>query len=119
MIKQCDCLTAVEEGRSSPQDILKRPSSSEGPDDEPEAFCGLWGMLRDEERQLYHRAGVAICGVGENLFDSSADPTAWSQELRAVVRFLVAHGLDAEEVLRTPTSLRATGMIPSLRIAGG
>jgi hypothetical protein len=69
-------------------------------EDEPEAFSALLGMLGDEERQLYHRAGLWLCGVVEDLFATRPDPTAWPVELRAVVRFLICHGFDPEEVLR-------------------
>jgi hypothetical protein len=68
------------------------------PPDEPETFCGIWSMLGEEERSAYHRAGLKLCGVGEDLFATRPDPTAWPQELRSVVRFMVSHSLEPSQV---------------------
>ena len=69
------------------------------PDNEPEIFAGIWGVLGAPEREAYHRAGVKLLGVGENLFETNPDPTAWSQIMRAVVRFLVCHNLDPDQIV--------------------
>jgi len=68
------------------------------PPDEPETFCGIWSMLSEEERTAYHKAGLKLCGVGEDLFATRPDPTAWPQELRSVVRFMVSHSLEPGQV---------------------
>lgn len=120
---QCDCLQHGRRGApAQPAGYLKKAIEDNFDlryaEDEPAAFCALWEMLSGEERRFYHEAGIRTCGLGENLFESSPDPTAWSQELRSVIRFLVAHSIDPEIVLQTPTSLRATGVIPGLHIAG-
>lgn len=76
-------------------------------DDEPEAFAALWGMLSAAEREGHHEAALLLCGAGDDLFATNPDPTAWPTEFRAVARFMVAHGFDPAEVLRTPATLRA------------
>lgn len=68
------------------------------PDDEPQAFLVLWEHLSELERQAFQAAGLKLCGVGESLFDTRRDPTAWSLEMRAVVRFMVCWAIDAEQV---------------------
>ncbi|MBZ0171639.1 MAG: hypothetical protein K8E66_04600 [Phycisphaerales bacterium] len=80
------------------------------PEDEPAAFVGLWELLGDEERRLYHEAGLRLCGVRDSLFETNDDPGVWPLEFRAVVRFMVCNGLDPEEVLRRPRALVAGGV---------
>ncbi len=121
VMKQCDCLHHGLRGKpQTPSGYLKKAIEEDYElryaADEPQAFCGLWGMLGDEERNLYHQAGMQVCGVGYSLFDSSDDPTAWCQELRSVVRFMVAHSLEPKEILRTPIALRATGVMAGWRV---
>lgn len=68
------------------------------PADEPEAFCALWGMLSERERETYHQATLKLCGLGDDLFATREDPAAWPQEVRSVARFLVSHSLDPGQV---------------------
>ena len=70
------------------------------PDDEPVAFSGIWSLLDERERQAYHRAGLWLCEAGDSLFATNADPTAWTGEFRAVVRFMICHNLDPDLVRR-------------------
>lgn len=58
----------------------------------------MWEMLSQAEREAFHAAGLKICGVGEDLFATRPDPSAWPQELRSVIRCLVSHGIDPEQV---------------------
>lgn len=68
------------------------------PPDERETFTALWEMLSPAERTAYHRAGLKLCSVREDLFATRPDPSAWPQELRSVIRCLVSHGIDPEQV---------------------
>lgn len=71
------------------------------PPDEPETFVGMWGLFSGEEQRLYHQAGLWLCDPINDLFATRDDPTAWPLELRAVVRFMLVHNWDPEEVLWT------------------
>jgi len=100
---QCDCL--FHGSRPKPHstggylvEAVRQGYELRYAPDEPEAFAGLWGMLSQGERDAYHRAGLKLLGVGDDLFETSSDPTAWSQTMRAVVRFLVCHAVDPEQI---------------------
>lgn len=60
------------------------------PDDEPQAFCALLEMFNSDEVQLAsnyaRKLGLSVNG----------EPRAWPLAARAVVRFVLAQGLDAE-----------------------
>jgi hypothetical protein len=101
---QCDCL--YHGARPKPQspggylvEAVRQGYELRYAADEPETFLAIWGLLSEGERQAYHRAGIKLLGVGEDLFETRGDPSAWSQAMRAVVRFLVCHNLDPEELL--------------------
>jgi len=103
IMAQCDCL--YHGTRPRPQtsggylvEAIRQGYELRYPDEEPELFLGIWGMLGEEERTSYHRAGAKLLGVGEDMFEMSGDPTAWSQLLRAVVRFMVCHSIEPESV---------------------
>lgn len=101
----CDCLH--HGARPKPQsrsgylvEAIRQGCELRYPDEEPEMLTAIWGMLGEEERVGYHRAGIKLLGVGENLFETNADPAAWSLTMRAVVRFMVCHTIDPEQVAR-------------------
>jgi hypothetical protein len=75
------------------------------PPEEPEAFAALWALYSAGEREAYHRAGLWLCDLRDDLFATRPDPTAWPPRLRAVVRFMCVWNLDPELVL-TPTAAR-------------
>lgn len=103
IMAQCDCLQHGT--RPKPQTLggylvqaVRGSYELRYADDEPEMFCALWGTLFEAEREAYHRAGLKVLGVGEDLFEASVDPTAWSQPMRAVVRFMICHSIEPDEV---------------------
>lgn len=107
IMQQCDCLQHGQRGRPKSvggylTEAVRRNYPLRYASEEAAAFQGIWGMLSEEERVAYHQAGLVLCGATEDLFDTNEDPTAWSVETRAVVRFLVAHGVDPEEIVRAP-----------------
>lgn len=115
IMQQCDCLLHGSRTRADAPAGYLVEAARQGyplvyPDDEPEKFMALWGMLGPVERKAYHQAGLRLCGAGENLLDTNEDPTAWEVEFRAVVRFMVCHNLDPEEVARrqVPALVRGT-----------
>jgi len=58
----------------------------------PSPSPGLGGLGQDE-RQAYPQAGLRLLGTGDSLFDTTADPRPGPGKC-AVVRFMVAHGID-------------------------
>lgn len=104
IMQQADCLRFRQPPPREPAGYLVK-AVREGyelryPDDEPEAFAALWAVYSPAVQQAYHRAGITLLGTGDSLFDSNADPQAWTVELRAVVRFLLTWGVEPEEVAR-------------------
>jgi hypothetical protein len=100
---QCDCLQHGMRPRPKSQgaylvEAIRRGYELRYPPEEPEMFAGIWGMLSLPEQAGYHHAGIKLLGVAEDLFETNADPGAWSQELRGVVRFMVCQNIDPEEV---------------------
>ena len=104
IMAQCDCLR-----------FGKRPAGASGgylvqavrenyelryPADELPAFLAMCGLYSADEVRCYHRAGLWLCGLSEDLFAACEDAGAWPLELRAVVRFMMCHDVDAEQVLR-------------------
>lgn len=102
IMQQADCLRFRQPPPREPAGYLVK-AVREGyelryPDDEPEAFAALWAVYSPAVQQAYHRAGMSLLGTGGSLFDSNADPQAWTVELRAVVRFLLTWGVEPEQV---------------------
>lgn len=101
---QCDCLQHGSRRKAKNPGAYLVSAVKEGydltyPSDEPETFAGIWGFLGDGEREAYHRAGIKLLGVAEDLFETSRDPSAWSLTMRAVVRFMVCQNIDPEQVM--------------------
>lgn len=65
------------------------------PEDEPDAFAGMWGFLSDGERDELQRLGLRLCECADDLFAASDDVRQGPVKLRAVVRFLISHGVGA------------------------
>lgn len=116
VMAQCDCLQNGHRGKPASSggyltEAIRKGFELRYPDDEPAAFASLWnGMFGTEERRAYQEAGLFLCGAGDRLFETSPDPTAWPVEFRAVVRFMMCHNLDPEEVMRQP----AVGLLGTL-----
>ena len=113
IMAQCDCLQ--HGARPKPQALggylvqaVRQNYELRYADDEAELFCALWGTLLSAEREAYHRAGLKVLGVGEDLFEASVDPSAWSPTMRAVVRFMMCNGIEPDEVAGRPSG-RALG----------
>ncbi len=101
---QCDCLDNGH--RPPPQNraaylvkAVEEQYELRYPDYESMTFAGLWGSLSAYEQDLYHRAGLKLLGAESDLFEASSDPTVWSQTLRALLRFMLAHIVDPSQVL--------------------
>lgn len=117
IMRQADCLRQGGRGRpSSPGGYITEAIRSgyelRYPDDDPERMAALWAMYAGPVQLAYHRAGLKLCGTADTLFDSSPDPLAWSAELRAVIRFMLTWGLEPEEILRRPATLRSAQTLP-------
>ena len=117
IMAQCDCLQHGRRGSPASKggyltEAIRKGFELRYPDDEPAAFAVLWrDLLSAPERSAYHYAGLALCGAGDSLFETSPDPTAWPIEFRAVVRFMICHNLDPEQVVTTPPGRGATRML--------
>lgn len=102
VMSRCDCHQHGQRGgKLGPGALvnaIREPWELRYPDDEAQAFLVLWEHLGEAERAAYHAAGIKLCGGGDSLFDTRRDPTAWTVEMRAVVRFMVCWGIDAEQV---------------------
>jgi hypothetical protein len=103
IIAQLDCLQ--HGGRPQPNAVggflteaIRQGYPLNYPADEAETFVKLGELYSAEERRTYHRAGLWICGLGEDLFANHDDPALWPLELRAAVRFLMCHGLEPEAI---------------------
>lgn len=104
IMTQCDCLQhgarrAAEAPGGYLVDAVRKGYELRYDDDEPTRFKALWDFLTPEERELLHQAALAIAGGRDSLFDTNDDPAAWTLELRAITRFMISHGIDAEQVL--------------------
>lgn len=66
------------------------------PPEERAAFLQMMDLLLRTEVEAYHRAALRL--LGANLFDAQPDPTSWTVECRAAVRFLVTNNLDPDLV---------------------
>jgi hypothetical protein len=113
IMAQCDCLVHGSRGRPKSSggflvEAIRSNYELQYPPEEAESFRAIWEMLSEPERRLYHQAGITLCGVGESLFETNPDPTAWGIEMRAVVRFMITHNLDPAEILRKPAALGPT-----------
>lgn len=112
VITQCDCLQHGSRPRpNSLGGFLTEAIRTDYPlayaADEPEAFVALQELYGRDELECYHRAGLRVCGLADDLFASQRDARAWPLELRATVRFLMTHNLDPELV--QPLSSTAGG----------
>ncbi len=110
IMEQCDCL--YYGSRPKPQnkggylvEAIRKGYELRYADDDTEHFLAMWGMLSQIERDAYHRAGIKLLGVGYDLFETNAEPTAWTDKMRHVVRFFISHTIDPDEVL-VPGSTR-------------
>ncbi|MBI2297806.1 MAG: replication initiator protein A [Armatimonadetes bacterium] len=115
IMTQCDCLQHGSRPRPKSRggyltEAIRGRYELRYPDNEPLTFtAAVWGLLGAEERHAYHQAGLRLLGTGDTLLDTRSDPTAWSPEMRAVVRFMVAHGIDPEQVVKPPAGLLPVG----------
>jgi hypothetical protein len=112
---QCDCLQ--DGNRSKPNalggfltDAIRNDYPLSYPPEEPAHFVALQGLYSTAELEGYHQAGLRICGYADDLFASRPDATAWPLELRAVVRFMMRHNLDPDQVATTPPGRGPTRM---------
>lgn len=103
IMAQCDCL--YHGARTKPTapggylvEAVRRDYELRYPADDAARFLALWELLGQPERAAYQRAGLKLIGAADDLFETNADPSAWSQTMRAVVRFLVCHNLDPEQL---------------------
>lgn len=99
---QCDCLEHGSRPKANAPGGFLTEAIRQGydlryPTDEPDAFVGIWEFFEEEDRRAYHRAALYLCGEND-LFRNSEDPTVWPVEFRAIVRFLMTHGVDAAKV---------------------
>ena len=109
IMMQCDCM--YHGARTKPiakggylVEAVRQSYELRYAEDDAEHFLAIWGILGKLEREAYHQAGIKLLGVGYDLFETNPDPTAWSQTMRGVVRFLVCHSIDPELIAGpTPT----------------
>ena len=115
---QCDCLQHGSRGRPERlggflTEAIRNRYELVYPPDDLTRFLALWDLLPAEDRDAHHRAGLKLCGGFGTLFDGNPDPAAWSEEMRAVVRFMISHNLDASQVVRNFTALGGPALLPA------
>ncbi len=117
IMAQCDCLQYGQRVKPEKQggfltEAIRNQYELQYPPDDLTRFQALWEVCSPAERQGLHRAGLKLCGGSGTLFDGNPDPAAWSLDMRTVVRFMVSHGLDPEQVVRGFTSLGPAALLP-------
>ncbi|MCC7493208.1 MAG: replication initiator protein A [Fimbriimonadaceae bacterium] len=110
IMAQCDCLRHGLRGRPEKQGgflveaIRNNWDLTYGPDDR-EQFLAIWELFPAVDQAVYHAAALKLVGGSGTLFDGRPDPTGWSQEMRAVVRFMLTNNLQ-------PGDLGGNGVAP-------
>lgn len=103
IMMQCDCMYHGARAKPTAKggylvEAVRQSYELRYPEDDTEHFLAIWGLLGKLECEAYHQAGIKLLGVGYDLFETNPDPTAWSQTMRGVVRFLVCHSIDPENI---------------------